>query len=206
MPRGRVIDPSRRVDLICQQCGKAFWRYRQQVAGNRGQACSKACDALLRKKPPVPGSSSYRVVVAVGHPLADRTGRVGEQRYVLYEKIGPGPHPCHWCAQSVDWMPGKRTAQGALIVDHLDGQRQNNCPDNLVPSCHRCNVWRNHSQAIRDDEVWTTMTGQPGRKRAVLRVCEACGKEFRHLAADKRPSRGRFCSMSCARKALRVKR
>lgn len=31
-----------------------------------------------------------------GHPLANTHGAVFEHRKVLYDEIGPGPHPCHW--------------------------------------------------------------------------------------------------------------
>lgn len=59
----------------------------------------------------------------------------------LYDKIGPGGHLCRWCATPVNW-----TASGGeelLITDHLDFDRANNDPANLVPSCNPCNVRRN---------------------------------------------------------------
>lgn len=38
------------------------------------------------------------------HPLVtnDR-GQITEHRVVLYDAIGPGPHPCHWCGKLLDW-------------------------------------------------------------------------------------------------------
>lgn len=69
------------------------------------------------------------------HPLSNKAGVVAEHRKVLFDKIGPGPHPCHWCENALDWASG-------LCVDHLDDQTGNNHPDNLVPSCLRCNWGR----------------------------------------------------------------
>lgn len=125
-------------------------------------------------------------------------GRVWEHRWVLYEKIGPGPHPCHWCGAMVNW--GFGTGPGVLTVDHLDNVGTNNVPENLVPSCHTCNCTRQRKDLIRPGELSVTMTGQSGRKRAVLRTCRYCGKEFAFLAADRKPTHGQFCSRSCARR------
>ncbi|MGI8721199.1 MAG: hypothetical protein ACR2JG_03120 [Geodermatophilaceae bacterium] len=76
------------------------------------------------------------------HPLADNQGRVYEHRLVLYAVLGPGTFPCHWCRKPVDW--DERT----LHVDHLDDDKTNNNPANLVPSCLVCNVRR--AQCGRD--------------------------------------------------------
>ena len=69
------------------------------------------------------------------HPLATRgSGQITEHRVVLYDAIGPGPHPCHWCDRPLNW--GGRTG---LQADHLDGVKTNNDITNLVPSCISCN-------------------------------------------------------------------
>jgi hypothetical protein len=71
------------------------------------------------------------------HPLAVG-GRIYEHRKVLYDKIGPGPHLCHWrCGRLVNWGGTK-----GLHTDHVDGVRTNNDPDNLVPACPSCNKLR----------------------------------------------------------------
>lgn len=80
-------------------------------------------------------SSGYRIVGAAGHQLADSKGSVYEHRLVLFNEIGPGPHGCHWCGDPVDWADG-------LEADHLNNQRDDNRPENLVPSCHGCNTRR----------------------------------------------------------------
>lgn len=83
-------------------------------------------------------ATGYReLTMQYGHPLADRVGRVAEHRRVLYDAIGPGPHPCHWgCGKVLGWG-----GVSGLNADHLDGDRLNNALDNLVPSCGPCNRW-----------------------------------------------------------------
>lgn len=82
----------------------------------------------------------YRVHRHPGHPLARAQDKVYEHRVVLYERIGPGPHRCNWCARTVDWEPTDEVA--LLVADHLDGDGLNNAPENLVPSCIPCNAAR----------------------------------------------------------------
>jgi len=101
-------------------------------------------DPLLWVRAPA-GSGSlrkdgYRMMTASAHPLADRHGMVLEHRMVLFDKIGPGEHPCHWCGLILTWQPG--ITPTAIISDHLDSDRANNDPANLVPSCNPCNVRR----------------------------------------------------------------
>jgi hypothetical protein len=87
-------------------------------------------------------NGGYIYLYRPAHPMADKTGRVAEHRLVLSEKTGPGAHPCHWCGLTVSWdkkWPGDRDA---LVPDHLNGDRADNRPENLVPSCQPCNVSR----------------------------------------------------------------
>lgn len=73
------------------------------------------------------------------HPLASQNTYLYEHRKVLYDRIGAGPHCCHWCGCEVVWRArGKKK----LVADHLDNDKLNNHPDNLVPSCHACNGTR----------------------------------------------------------------
>ncbi len=86
----------------------------------------------------------YRVVYSHGHPLADANGQILEHRLVMFSVIGPDPHPCHWCARPLEWGG---PIPDALVVDHLDWNRSNNDPTNLVPSCHSCNINRTEAAA-----------------------------------------------------------
>jgi hypothetical protein len=117
-------------------------------------------------------------------------------RLVLYEKIGPGQHPCNYCGETVEWKVGQHTQRGNLIAEHVDGDTTNNDPENLVPSCQSCNN-RKNSRAVGDDETFIVIGGK--RCRAVERTCEQCSKPFLVRVAEKRTNFGRFCSRSCAR-------
>jgi hypothetical protein len=80
------------------------------------------------------------------HPLGGPgSHRVLTYRLVLYDRIGDGPHRCHWCGREVNWTTGgdgRGCPDGALAVDHLDNDIQNHSPDNLVVSCNNCNALR----------------------------------------------------------------
>lgn len=83
-------------------------------------------------------SSGYVCLQEPSHPLAVN-GSVFEHRKVLFEAIGPGHHPCHWCQTPVEWMRKGTAKRCTLVVDHLDADKANNALENLVPSCSRCN-------------------------------------------------------------------
>jgi len=98
----------------------------------------------------------YRVLTGLqGHPLAGGESRPGVERgevrrgrKVLWDSLGCEStscvHLCHWCGQPVAWDSG-------LQADHLDGNRANDVPDNLVPSCGPCNSRR---AAAGNPEDW----------------------------------------------------
>lgn len=83
--------------------------------------------------------TKYKSVLRPGHVLADKDGRVRVHRLVLYEKIGGGQHCCYWCSVPVGWL---EPPPNRLVADHVDADKWNNAPTNLVPSCDRCNAGR----------------------------------------------------------------
>lgn len=87
-------------------------------------------------------SSGYVMVFAPNHPLARRrTARYEyEHRIVFYNTHGEGPFRCYWCGRQIDWM--------TMHVDHLDKNRSNNEPGNLVSSCPVCNQGRGRGQMV----------------------------------------------------------
>lgn len=111
------------------------------VSDTRGM-CIKHYARVLRKghagdriPQPYRQSHGYNVLHDKTHPMADHRGWVYEHRVVLYAQIGPGSHPCAHCGKTVTWGVN-------LEVDHLDWNRANNDPTNLVASCHGCNTRR----------------------------------------------------------------
>lgn len=179
--------------LTCRTCGDNYNVERARERTSR--YCSYACAAQGRRKSAA--DRKARPVVAIpGHPLMPRHGRAREHRVILYDKIGPGPHACHWCGQSVAWMP--RIQRGCLIVDHVDRDERNNDPSNLAPACIGCNVHRHRKVGIGELFVETKGRGDiPRRVRAAECRCERCGTTF--LAVLARLKRGpvRFCSREC---------
>ena len=76
----------------------------------------------------------YVACYAPEHPLATAQGSVYVHRKVLYDALGDKTQPCYWCGQVVDWE--------RLHVDHVNGDREDNRVENLVPSCPSCNSAR----------------------------------------------------------------
>lgn len=101
--------------------------------------------------PTLPHSGGYLLAYAPGHPLA-RSGskRVYAHRVAFYAKHGEGPFTCHWCAAPVDWQ--------TMHVDHLDDDKKNNDPANLVPSCPTCNQQRGKHKAQARHRASTGLT------------------------------------------------
>lgn len=101
----------------------------------------------------------YRFVSRPTHPLAHGKAehRVYEHRAVLYDAIGAGTHPCHWCSTPVQWE-STRGDSDCLMVDHVNGIGDDNRLTNLVPSCSTCNNTRAtqaRADALRDAGWWS---------------------------------------------------
>ncbi len=116
----------------------------------------------------------YRYVCRPQHPLADKVGRVYEHRAVLFDAIGPGNHPCHWCGRELSWS-ATRGDSDCLMTDHVNGIGDDNRAENLVPACVGCNNTRGaqaRGVALREAGWWSqhdTVANlrHPGRKPAV---------------------------------------
>ena len=184
----------------CLVCGEEFTTFPSLDQ----KFCSRPCFYSTRRKSDEDYTSPYRMIeLPEDHPLCPPGRRTHLHRVVLWDKIGPGPHPCHHCGELVNWEPGR--TGGGLVADHLDRNKLNNNPDNLVPSCFRCNNL-NKDSTIRDDEPHKVRKNRAGRHRCEIRNCADCGKEYPRLPS-KDPKRHRFCSASCAtRNRYRVAR
>jgi len=88
-------------------------------------------------------AQGYVLVKRPGHPVAQKDGWAMEHRVVLFDSIGPGEHPCHWCRRPVRWSTGL-LRRDSLVVDHLDDGRTNNDLANLAPACVTCNAGRKY--------------------------------------------------------------
>lgn len=187
----------------CETCGKDFEP--KALKTRPGRFCSLACyhaSGTTRGTPRKAEVKDQHRVTRKGHPVAPPSGVVAVARIVLYEKIGPGPHPCSWCGEEVDWKFG--LVPGALIADHLNWDRNDDSPENLVPACIPCNVNRqrkSEDRALKADEPTVLWGGS--RTRAVERTCETCAERFLTIPAEVKKGKGRFCSRSCARRAPR---
>lgn len=183
----------------CETCGHDFSPNQNARAA---RFCSHACYWSSLRGRTFKDSVRYRMRKAPGHPLAPPSGTVAISRLVLYEKIGPGPHNCHWCGAHVEWIVGADVGTtGSLLADHVDWDVENDEPGNLVASCHPCNAHRRQggdARLISDEEPFIT-NKDGSRDRATWRGCEQCGASFLVRLKQVRRGEGRFCSRSCAR-------
>lgn len=187
----------------CAACGGEIPSKRRATQ----RFCSSVCYGKSNRGVARKGNVKHRVVLPPeGHPLAIDGGRVPAARIVLYDKIGPGAHPCNWCSNEIDWN-AQRYAPNAIIADHLDWDPSNDAPDNLVASCNPCNAHRRAggtSTRLTDDDKTIIWGGV--RTRAVELFCQVCGARFLIPPSATFDGKGRTCSRSCARRLPRRSR
>lgn len=152
--RGKAVRPGAR---LCERC---YMRQRRHGSTN-GRARLPKYRYVNR--------SGYISVVDRGHPLADRSGQVLEHRRVLYAKYGPSCPPCHWCGRTLTW--------DQMRGDHVDGVPANNAPDNLVPSCNTCNVFRGNALAFAGSAL-------PGALKQVIEMMESRNRERSDVSTE----------------------
>lgn len=183
---------------VCMQCGIGFpfplWR---ETYPGTGKYCSRRCSAsaahrlgFCRYPPKKDQVSGYRHVQIKSHPICPPSGRLPEHRLILYNKIGPGKHLCHWCNAEIYWSVGRRAVPGDIVADHLDGNRLNNDPGNIVPSCSICNLKRAQKNHIPEDKPYVIRGG--GKRSAWHKICIQCGVNFLGSKVS-----ARYCSHEC---------
>jgi hypothetical protein len=137
------VDGCERPIYCRQMCTMHYQRARKD--GHAGSAASRRA---ARGAGSLDQSTGYRVLHLTDHPLANAQGRTLEHRAVLYDAIGEGPHPCHWCGTPLPW---RGPAHRRICVDHLDDSTTNNDRSNLVPSCLDCNTKRGTRRGHRSN-------------------------------------------------------
>lgn len=134
----------RQFKCVNAECGKKRSR--------KGSGLCEACYARKHRNGVLAPPRRYpkRVMTAAGyvklrrhdHPLADSDHYVFEHRKVLFDVLGSGTQECFWCGLALDWK--------ALVVDHLNENKQDNSPENLVPACNKCNRARGQFKGFLD--------------------------------------------------------
>lgn len=186
-----------RIERECLQCGVMF-EVRPRSGSYPQKYCGIPCANLSMRKAK-PSSRYAKSKVPEGHPLRDPHGQCMTHRVVLWEKIGPGEHSCHYCGTTVDWKPGEYLTATSLVAEHADGNTRNNDPANIVPACQKCNakkMRRTVRPTIRPDEIHVVYADGT-RTRGEVRNCRACNKEFT-VRVNAGPGQGVCCSRKCS--------
>lgn len=80
---------------------------------------------------PAPRAQSHGYILErVAHPLSIK-GSVYQHRRIAYDAREGQCPDCSWCAKPVTWQ--------SCHVDHLNGVKSDNRPENLTVSCAQCN-------------------------------------------------------------------
>jgi len=143
--KARGISRATRDKIAAAKVGKPLSaEHRQAIAAGRSGPREYQRGRLRGKE--AAGSylnkNGYRILTGqYGHPLADSCHKVKEHRKVLYDKVGPGPHPCHWNCGRTELSWGGNT-ENSITADHLNALKLDNRPENLVVACPSCNTRR----------------------------------------------------------------
>lgn len=110
---------SKKTPKLCQYCNQKEVRQR---AGRDVRYCSRICNGLAKRNQFII-KKGYKRILKWGHPRTDSKGYVREHILVMEEKIGR------------HMKPGE-------VVHHIDENKLNNHPDNLV-------LFKNHNEHMR---------------------------------------------------------
>lgn len=116
-------------------CEAHYYRIRRNGTLALTANMQPPCGPPIRPEP-YSDAAGYLTIYAPWHTLTQGKENKGlrEHRAVMFREHGYGPYVCHWCAAALTW--------DEMDIDHLDDNRQNNDPGNIVAACHGCNVRR----------------------------------------------------------------
>ena len=131
-------------------------------------------DKVSSTKVVPPKPRNYKATKAHGHPMSDKNGKAYTHRLMLFDALKDEAISCHWCGCELDWM-APRGNKKRVDVDHLNGITDDNRSDNLVTSCHGCNIIRGQqerSERLRELGWWsrndTVERLSNGQRRAAI--------------------------------------
>lgn len=93
--------------------------------------------------------SGYVRYIGYKHPASNASGITSLQRIVLWDKLHGRGSMCHWgCGLWVSWGKVFSKDADAIVADHVNLDKQDNSPENIVPSCQHCNLTRANGRMI----------------------------------------------------------
>ncbi|MFE9497286.1 HNH endonuclease [Streptomyces collinus] len=125
----------------CKTCTDTVNKEWRQANPEKVQEVQKAWRVKNEGHTYTDEQSGYVTYIGYNHAIANPSGVTPYHRIVLWNKIGPGEHECYWgCGKSLSWgINHLEDPNRALVVDHLNGIRDDNRPENLVAACQSCN-------------------------------------------------------------------
>jgi hypothetical protein len=112
-------------------------------------------------------AAGYRVLRVPGHPLANSNGDVSHHRLVAFATHSGICPPCYWCGSLLEWE--------GTHIDHLNDQKSDNRPENLVVSCPNCNRARGAMLPFFESLL-------PERFDQLLQLMRLCGQKRSSVA------------------------